>query len=119
MPTTAPDWWYALSGWCFGLSILANVVLVVVLVVLALKVLPLIRDLQVQVRRIGEKATDIATTAQSTMNVVHDRTTQILGSAETASAEVVRRVSVASAGITALFVAARILGALRGGRRRR
>jgi hypothetical protein len=110
-----PDWmgttWVVVSGLAFLFSLLLNLALVYV--VLA-KVVPLLTQLQHQVKTVGDKAGSITTTAKATVDNIHSKTTQILGGAEEASAEVVRKVSAASAALTAVFVVARLVGAIRG-----
>jgi hypothetical protein len=51
---------------------------------------------------------------KSTVDNIQTKTTSILGSAESASAEVTKKVSAASAAITAIFVVTRLVGAIRG-----
>ncbi len=111
-PLPAP--WLWVSGLCFAFSLLANLVLILVMIMLYAKIGPLIKEVREKVQTIGGKATDIATTAQTTVQTVHNKTTQIMGATESASAEVTRKISAAGAAITAIFVATRIVGVVRG-----
>jgi hypothetical protein len=106
--------WVVVSGLCFLFSLVLNVVLIIVAIMAWKKIGPLVGDVQKLVTNVGEKANNITTTAKSTVDNIHNKTTHILGSAEEASAEVARKVSAASAAITAIFVVTRIVGALRG-----
>ena len=110
----APDWWFILSGVCFGISILFNIAFIVGGIIAWKKLSPSLTELQTTVRDLGAKGSDIAETARSTVENVHDRAEQILGSAQDASARVSQRVGAASAAITTLFVALRIFGYARG-----
>src|SRR5512141_3241841 len=109
-----PEPWLWVSGICFGLSIVANIVFVLVLFMIYSKIGPLIKEVREKVQTIGTKATDIASTAQTTVQTVHNKATQIMGATEAASGEVTRKISAAGAAITAIFVATRIIGAVRG-----
>lgn len=109
-----PDWWIWVSGATFVLSLVLNVVLIVAVVMVLKTVLPLVKDVKGKVDSITTKVDGIATNVKSTVDTVHTKTTQILGSAEEASAEVTKKVSAASAAITAIFVVTRLVGAIRG-----
>lgn len=106
--------WVIVSGLCFLFTLILNAVLIFVALKAWGKIGPLVEDVQKVVHNVGDKATSITTTAKSTVDNIHNKTTQILGSAEDASAEVARKVSAASAAITAIFVVTRVVGALRG-----
>ena len=106
--------WVIVSGICFLLSLVLNAVLIFVALKAWGKIGPLVDEAQKLVHNVGDKATSITTTAKSTVDNIHNKTTHILGSAEEASAEVARKVSAASAAITAIFVVTRVVGALRG-----
>jgi citrate synthase len=109
-----PDWWVWASGVTFILSIVLNLVLMLAVYLVLKAVLPLVNDVKTKVDTITTKVDGIATNVKSTVDTVHSKTTQILGSAEEASAEVTRKVGAASAAITAIFVVTRLVGALRG-----
>jgi hypothetical protein len=106
--------WVIVSGLCFLLSLILNAVLIFLALKAWGQIGPLVKDARDLVHNVGEKATSITTTAKSTVDNISTKTTHILGSAEDASAEVARKVSAASAAITAIFVVTRIVGALRG-----
>lgn len=109
-----PLWWLIVSGLCFLISIIFNVALIAGAVMAWKKVGPILEEVREKVHVVGDKTTSIAQTAQDTMEKVHSRTSQILGTAESTSTEVTRKVGRASAALTALFITARIVGALRG-----
>lgn len=111
---TIPAWWFAVSGICFGISILFNIALIVGGIIAWSRIGPVLTELRDQVRRLGEQGQHIAETARSTVDTVHDRTTRILGTAEDASARVTQKVGAASAALTGLFVVMRIVGFARG-----
>src|SRR2546421_10025816 len=110
-PVEFPVWWLYISGACFLMSILFNLALVIIALT---KVVPLIGELQGQVKRLGDKADGIATTAKSTVETVRARTGRILGEAEGASAEVSTKISSASKLLTAIFLGVRIAGFVKG-----
>src|SRR5690349_4354643 len=99
-----PTWWIVVSGLAFLISILLNAALIIGGVVVWGKLGPLLTEARDQVKRIGDKAADITTTAKSTVDTVHDRTEQILGTAQDASANAVQRIGAASTALTAIFV---------------
>jgi len=109
-----PDWWVWLSGATFLLSTVLNIVLIVAIIQVLRTVLPMVKEVKSQVQSITTKVDGITTNVKSTVDNIHVKTTQILGSAEEASAEVTRKVSAASAAITAIFVVTRLVGAVRG-----
>jgi len=109
-----PEWWVWMSGITFGLSLILNIVLIVAVVMVLKTVLPMVNDVKAKVNDITTKVDGITTNVKSTVDNIHVKTTRILGSAEEASAEVTRKVSAASAAITAIFVVTRLVGAIRG-----
>lgn len=109
-----PEWWVWISGITFALSLVLNIVLIVAVVMTLKTVLPMVNDVKAKVNDITTKVDGITTNVKSTVDNIHVKTTRILGSAEEASAEVTRKVSAASAAITAIFVVTRLVGAIRG-----
>ncbi len=110
-----------MEGWVqivFGIScivaILVNVGVLIALLMIYTKLSPLLTELRTQVKRLGDKGNEIATTAKATVDRVHDRTEQVLGTAQNASANVTQKVGAASTALTALFVTLRLLGFARG-----
>ena len=110
-----------MQGWVqivFGVScivsILVNVGVLIALFMIYSKLSPLLNELKGQVKRLGDKGNEIATTAKATVDRVHDRTEQMLGTAQNASANVTQKVGTASAALTAVFVTLRVLGFARG-----
>jgi hypothetical protein len=114
LPSGLIYFWVVVSAISFLLSLILNAVLIFVAIKVWGQVGPLVKDVKELVQNVGQKATSITTTAKSTVDNIHNKTTHILGSAEEASGEVARKVSAASAAITAIFVVTRIVGALRG-----
>lgn len=110
---SAPLWWFVISGICFLISVLFNVALIVGGIVAWGRVSPALSELRQQIHRLGDQTSDIASTAKSTVENVHDRTEQILGSAQEASAVATHRIGAASAALTVIFVAARIAAFMR------
>src|SRR3954451_12242679 len=103
-----PTWWIVFSGLAFLTSFLLNVGLIIGGVVVWGKLGPLLTEARDQVKRIGDKANDITTTAKSTVDTVQSRTGQILGTAQEASTDVLQKVAAASTALTAAFVVLRI-----------
>jgi hypothetical protein len=112
--TQVPPWVVYSAGVFFVVAVLLNIGLLIAVYMLVTKVMPLINDLRGQVKSVGERVSNITASAQETVHTVQTRTHQVLGSAEEASAEVSRKVSAASAAITALFVVTRLVGVIRG-----
>ena|SRR5687767_3189294 len=96
------------------ISIVVNVGVLIALFMIYTKLSPLLNELKGQVKRLGDKGNEIATTAKATVDRVHDRTEQVLGTAQNASAQVTQKVGAASTALTALFVTMRLLGFARG-----
>lgn len=109
-----PDWWIGWTGAAFIVSLVMNVAVIISVGVLVLKILPLISMLQREIKSVSGKVDSITTNVKDTVDNIHSKTTQILGTAEEASAEVTRKVSAASAAITAIFIVTRLVGAVRG-----
>jgi len=109
-----PASWLWISGLSFGFSLILNIVLIIAVWKVISTVLPLVNDLKTQITTITTKVDGIATNVKSTVDNIHTKTTAILGTAETASAEVTKKVSAASAAITAIFVVTRLVGAIKG-----
>lgn len=109
-----PDWWLIVTGVFFAVSLLLNVGLIVGGLIAWKKIGPLLEETRRQVHEVGGRTSHIAASAQDTVDLVKQKTTRILGSAEEASAEVARRAAVVGGAMTALFVGTRIVGALRG-----
>jgi len=109
-----PGWWFWISGAAFLVSMLLNIGLIVGGIIAWGRIRPVLAEARDQLRRVGDKTSDIADKARSTVETVHDRTQRLLGTAEQSSAEVTKRIGAASAAITALFVGLRIAGYARG-----
>ncbi len=103
-----PEWWIVFSGLAFLTSFLLNIALIIGGVLVWGKLRPLLTEARDQVKRIGDKANDITTTAKSAVDTVQSRTGQILGTAQEASTDVLQKIGAASTALTALFVVFRI-----------
>src|SRR5258708_25620248 len=103
-----PPWWIYISGLAFLISILLNAALIIGGMVIWGKLGPLLTEARDQVKRIGDKANDITTTAKSAVDTVQSHTGQILGTAQEASSDVLQKVGAASTALTAVFVVLRI-----------
>jgi hypothetical protein len=110
-----------MEGWVqivFGIScvvsILVNLGVLITLLMIYKKLNPVLTEVQSQVKKLGEKGNEIAVTAKATVDRVHDRTEQMLGTAQNASAHVTQKVGAASAALTTVFVALRVFGFARG-----
>lgn len=103
-----PAWWIVVSGLAFLISILLNAALIVGGIIAWGKVGPLLTEARDQVKRLGDRAADITATAKSTVDTVHDRTEQILGTAQEASSTAVQKIGAASTALTTIFVVLRI-----------
>ena len=108
------DWVQLVFGISCIVSILVNVGVLFALFMIYSKLTPLLNELKGQVKRLGDKGNEIATTAKATVDRVHDRTEQVLGTAQNASTQVTQKVGAASTALTALFVTLRVLGFARG-----
>jgi hypothetical protein len=104
-----PPWWLAVSGMAFITSVLLNVALIIGGFVLWGKLGPLLTEAREQVKRVGDKAAEVTATAKSTVDAVQERTGQILGTAQEASAGAVQKIGAASTALTALFVVLRVV----------
>ncbi len=109
-----PLWWLIVSGIGFGVSIVLNIVLIGLGIAVWSRIGPLVADLRSQVKQLGDRANNITTTAKTTVDLVHDRTERILGSADEASASVSQKIGAASAALTTVFVILRIAAFARG-----
>jgi hypothetical protein len=103
-----PLWWLILSGAAFLVSVLLNVALIIGGLMIWGKLGPLLSEARDQVKRIGDKASDITTTAKTTVDIVQQRTGQILGTAQEASTDMVQRIGAASTALTAIFVVLKV-----------
>jgi len=79
-----PTWWVWASGVYFIISILWSFGLCFGLFMVYKKVMPLISEARIQVRRVTEQAKGIATKASNTADIVHVHTQNFLGNANSA-----------------------------------
>ena len=110
---TVPTWWLVLSGLYFFLTLLWTVALTVLVVQVLKKVLPLIEEARVQVRRVSGQAKSVAAKASNTADIVHAQAQSLLGNAESASAQVTRQARTVGAALTGALVAARVVNFVR------
>lgn len=108
-----PTWWLVLSGLYFFLTLAWTVALTVLVVKVVKKVLPLVDEARVQVRRVSGQAKNVAAKASSTVDIVHAGTQNLLGNADAASTQVTRQARAAGAALTGVLVAARVINFVR------
>ena len=108
-----PSWWLWASGAYFILSILWSVALCVGLWLMVKKILPVIEEARVQVRRVSGQAKSIAARASSTADIVHAQTQHLLGNAQSTGSQVTRQARYVGAALTSLLVASRVINFVR------
>ena len=112
--TEIPTWWLLVSGIAFAFSALLNIGLIIGGIIAWGTISPLLTQAQTQIKSLGDKGNQIAEKAKDTVDIVHDRATGILGTAEEASGRVTQRIGAASAALTGIFVILRIAAFARG-----
>ena len=110
---TIPTWWLVLSGLYFVLTLAWTVALTVIVVQVLKKVLPLVEEARVQVRRVSGQAKNVAAKASSTVDIVHAGTQSLLGNADAAGSQVTRQARAVGAALTGAMVAARVINFVR------
>lgn len=112
--TTIPTIWLWVSGISFALAALLNIGMIVGGIIAWGKISPLLTQAQTQIKSLGDKGNEIADKAKGTVEIVHDRASSILGTAEEASGRVTQRIGAASAALTGIFVILRIVAFAKG-----
>ena len=110
VPSGLWEAWIVISGLCFFLILIVAAVL---LWVILKKVLPVLDDVQKKMQSLNDKVDGITTTAKSTVDTIHAKTTSILGHAEDASIDVAKRVGSASAAISMLIIGVKLYTAIK------
>lgn len=106
---TIPTWWFFLSGLYFILTFVWTVVLTVLVVQVLRKVLPLVDEARVQVRRVSSQAKNVVAKASSTADIVHSQTQNMLGNANSAGNQVTQQARTVGAALTGVLVATRVI----------
>ena len=79
-----PTWWVWVSAIYFIVSMLWSVGLIVGLLMIYQKVMPILAESRIQVRRVTDQAKGIASKASNTAEIVHVQTQKFLGNANSA-----------------------------------
>lgn len=108
-----PTWWVWVSSIYFIISILWSVGLIVGLFMVYQKVMPIIAESRIQVRRVTTQAKGIATKASSTAEIVHVQTQRFLGNANSAGNLVTQQARTIGAALTGVLIAARVVNFVR------
>ena len=108
-----PTWWVWVSAIYFIISMLWSIGLVVGLFMVYKKVMPIIAESRIQVRRVTDQAKGIASKASSTAEVVHVQTQKFLGNANSAGNLVTQQARNIGAALTGVLIAARVINFVR------
>src|SRR5689334_8699558 len=108
-----PTWWVIFSGVYFIISILWSIGLCIGLWMVYGKVMPVISEARIQLRRVSKQAKSVAAKASNTADIVHAQTQNQLGNAQSAGNLVTRQARTVGAALTGLLVAARVINFLR------
>ena len=108
-----PTWWVWVSGIYFMVSMLWSVGLIVGLLMVYKKIMPIIAESRIQVRRVTDQAKGIASKASSTAEVVHVQTQKFLGNANSAGNLVTQQARTIGAALTGVLIAARVVNFVR------
>jgi hypothetical protein len=108
-----PTWWVLASGIYFIISIVWSIGLVAGLLMVYQKVMPIIAESRIQVRRVTDQAKGIATKASSTAEIVHVQTQKFLGNANSAGNLVTQQARTIGAALTGVLIAARVINFVR------
>lgn len=104
-----PTWWVWASGIYFVVSIIWSMALIGGLFMVYQKVMPIIAESRIQVRRVTDNAKGIATKASSTAEMVHVQTQKFLGNADSAGNLVTQQARTIGAALTGVLIAARVV----------
>lgn len=108
-----PVWWAWVSAIYFVVSTVFILGLCGALLFLYMKVTPVLKEAQIQVRRVSSQAKAVAAKASNTADIVHAQTQHFLGNAESAGNQVTRQARTVGAALTGLLVAARVVSFVR------
>jgi CHASE3 domain sensor protein len=113
MDIYVPAWWVWVSGIYFFLSIIWNIGLVFASIKVYQKVIPVIQESQIQVRRITNQAKSVAMRASNTADIVHAQTQHLLANADSAGSALTRQARTVGAALTGVLMAARVVNFVR------
>ena len=104
-----PTWWVWASGIYFVISMIWSVGLIIGLVIVYQKVMPLISESRIQIKRVTDQAKGIATKASSTAELVHLNTQKLIGNANSAGGLVTQQARTIGAALTGILIAAKVV----------
>jgi hypothetical protein len=108
-----PTWWVWVSSIYFIISIVWSVGLVIGLLLVYQKVMPIIAESRIQVRRVTDQAKGIASKASNTAEIVHVQTQKFLGNANSAGNLVTQQARTIGAALTGVLIAAKVISFVR------
>ena len=108
-----PTWWVWVSGLYFIISMVWSMGLIFGLLMVYKKVMPIIAESRIQVRRVTDHAKGIASKASSTAEIVHVQTQRFLGNANSAGNLVTQQARTIGAALTGVLIAARVINFVR------
>lgn len=106
---TIPTWWFFISGLYFILTFVWTIALTVLVIQVLRKVLPLVDEARVQVKRVSGQAKIVVAKASSTADIVHSQTQNLLGNANSAGNQVTQQARTVGAALTGVLIATRII----------
>ena len=108
-----PAWWIWASGIYFGLSILWTTALSIGAWMMYRKIMPLVTEARLQVRRVSEQARTVASKASRTADLVHTQAQHLLGNADSAGSRLTGQARTVGAALSGLLVAVRVINFVR------
>lgn len=108
-----PGWWVWVSGLYFVFSIVWSMALIGGMFMLYKKAMPVLAEVQIQVRRVSDQARSIAAKASSTAETVHVQTQHLLGNAQIARNQMTKQARTVGAVLTSVLVASRVVNLVR------
>ncbi len=104
-----PLWWVWASGLYCIVSIIWSVVLVGGMIMLYTKVMPVLSEAKLQLRRVTGQAQSIGAKASTTAELVHVKTQHFLGDAKKAGNTMTKQARTVGATISAVLVASQVI----------
>jgi uncharacterized protein YybS (DUF2232 family) len=108
-----PPWWVYLSATYMIVSLVWTVGLCLGLLRLYRKTMPVLREAQVQLRRVSDQAKSVAIKASNTADIVHAQTQHLLGDARSTGTQMTQSARAFGATFTGLVIAGRVLSFVR------
>lgn len=108
-----PALWFWASLIYFCISILWSCAMLIGALLIYRKVMPLVNETRIQVRRVSDQARSVALHAAHTAEVVHAQTQHLLGTASQAGAIATRPARTLGAAVTGMLAAARVVNFVR------